>query len=92
MASYTAILMHGNRSAEGTYRFEAEDGLLSRTPITVLRTFLEWVEEHTPLDHIDYEVNAAMRNKDKGVVTALGSLHFEDDGDQPFVCMISEAE
>ena len=91
MARYVAEMLHGNRPAEGEYHFEAEDDLLTHSPMTVLRTFLQWVVDHSALDHIDYEVNAAMKNEEHGVVTALGTLHFDKDGKQPFTAMISRA-
>ena len=89
MATYEAILMHGNRGGEGKYSFEGKDDLLKRSPVKVLRAFLEYLDEHAGIGHIDYEINAAMKNKEKGVVTALGNLVFHGDDEQPFICMIS---
>lgn len=90
MATYLAQLMHGDQGGAGEYRFEADDDLLSQTPATVVRAFMEHLDRQASLGKIDYELNAAMKNKDKGVVTALG--HFTLSGDeQPFVLFISAA-
>ncbi|MEL6284746.1 MAG: hypothetical protein AAFQ18_00920 [Pseudomonadota bacterium] len=82
-------MMHGNRSGEGRYEFEGPDGLLERTPASVLRALMQHVEDRAGIGHIGYELNAAFKNETVKVVTALGQLHFEDDGAQPFVCMIN---
>ena len=88
MATYQATLMHGERGGDGTYRFEGPDDLFTRSAMTILRAFMAHLEETAGLGHIDYHFNAAMKNKDKQVVTALGSLLFHGDDEQPFVCMI----
>lgn len=91
MAKYQAILMHGERGGEGRYVFEGNDDLLKKSPMKVLRLFMEHLDKTAGLGHIDYEVNAAMKNKEKGVITALGNLDLGNDT-QPFVCMISHAD
>ena len=91
MATYTAVLMHGNRGGEGTHTFEGDADLMSRSPVRILRVFMAALEGKAGLGHIDYEVNAAMKNEDKNVVTALGNLILHGDDTQPFVCMISPA-
>ena len=91
MATYNAVLMHGERGGEGNYSFEGDDDLLSRSPVKVMRAFLKHLDDNAGLGHIDHEINAAMKNKEKGVVTALGNLIFHGDDAQPFVCMISAA-
>lgn len=91
MATYEATLMHGERGGEGRYKFDAEDGLMGGSAMTVVRTFMEHLQDHAGIDHIDWQVNAAMKNKDKGVVTALGNLIMNDDDEQPFVCFINAA-
>jgi len=91
MTHYTAVLIHGDRGGEGSYTFEGDDGLLSKTPVKVMRAFMEYLDEHAHLGHIEYVVNAAMKNKELGVVTVLGELEFGDANDQPFMCMISKS-
>ncbi|MDJ1006690.1 MAG: hypothetical protein QNJ13_02605 [Paracoccaceae bacterium] len=88
MKTYHAVLMHGKRGAEGHYDFEAPELLAQASPVRIMRAFMEHIEEHAHVGHIDYEINAAMKNKEAHVVTVLGELHFENDSNQPFVCMI----
>ena len=90
MAMYSAVLMHGNRDAEGTYRFEGDDDLMARTPVRVMRAFMDWVGAKDGVGLVDYELNAALKDEKSGTVTASGKLIF-DDGIQPFVCMITKA-
>ena len=88
MKTFHAVLMHGKRAGEGHYDFDAPELLSQASPVRVMRAFMEHVEENAHVGHIDYEINAAMKNKELGVVTVLGELHFANDSNQPFVCMI----
>lgn len=90
MAIYKATLMHGERGGEGTYTFEAEDGLIDRSAMTTVRRFMEYLQDRAGLGTIDWHVNAAMKNKEKRVVTALGELVMKGNDEQPFVCFITE--
>ncbi|ARE41247.1 hypothetical protein RGUI_3106 [Rhodovulum sp. P5] len=90
MATYQAILMHGGREAEATREFDGPDDLMAGSPAAVMRTYMEWVDAHAGVGHVDYELNAAMKSKDGRVVTTLGSLIFHGNDHQPFVCMISK--
>lgn len=90
MATYTARLMDAETGNEGLYDFEGPDDLLLKTPVRIVRHFMEHVEEDVlPTQHVDYELNAAMKNATKAVVTAMGELHFENNGTVPFMLMIS---
>lgn len=88
MRTYHAILMHGNRDSEGRYEFEAPELLAQTSAVRIMQAFMEHVEAQARVGHIDYEINAAMKNEDAGVVTVLGELKFETGSAQPFVCMI----
>jgi len=90
MATYQAILMHGGRAGEATREFEGPDDLMTHSAMTVMRSYMDWINEHAGLGHVDYEVNAAMKSKDDRVVTTLGNLIFHGNDYQPFVCMISK--
>lgn len=95
MAIYDAVLMHGERGGEGHHKFEAAGDLMSHSPITVMKVFMAFVDETAGLGHVDFHINAAMRNDKYGVVTVLGDLIFHHDGTddpQPFCCMISKAK
>ncbi len=85
MALYKATLMHGARDAEGVHMFEAPEDLMSQTPVRIMRTFMAWIDAHAGIGHVDFELNAAMKNKDGAVVTALGSLIFHETDEQPFI-------
>ena len=90
MATYLAQLMHGDRGGAGEYRFEGPDGLLAQTPASSVRLFMDHLDRAAHLGHIEYELNAAMKNRDQGVVTALGCFVLSGE-EQPFVLFISAA-
>lgn len=91
MAQYVANLMHGSRGGESKRFFEAKDGLMKKSPVKVVRAFMEWLETESSVGHIDYELNVALKNKEHGVVTAMGEMIFSETNHQPFVLMISKA-
>ena len=92
MANYLALLMDADSGGAGTYPFEAEPELLSKTPVRVIKRFMDHVDlDLFPKQHVDYEINACMKNKEKGVITALGALHFEHEPAIPYLLMISAA-
>ncbi|MEM1050251.1 MAG: hypothetical protein AAGL24_29135 [Pseudomonadota bacterium] len=86
---YRVTLMHGDRGGEGKYSFEGPEDLLSSTPVRVMRRFMDSIEARNGIGHIDYEINAAMKNKEHEIVTIIGEIQFENDNAQPFMCMIS---
>lgn len=92
MAKYTAVLMHGKRSAEGRYEFDGDEKLLDGTPVRIMRAFMDSVEAHSNVGHIDYQINAALKNEQHQIVTVIGEIMFEGGEHQPFTCMISHAE
>lgn len=90
MATYMAVLMHGERGGEGRYAFEGPDDLLAQPTVEVGVHFLKWLGEHNPsLGQIGYELTASLKNRHETIVTCIGSLTFHDDDVQPFMCMIS---
>ncbi|MEL6100618.1 MAG: hypothetical protein AAFV87_05465 [Pseudomonadota bacterium] len=90
MKTYHAVLMHGARGGEGRYDFEGDDDLLDRSPVKVMRACMDAIEERPDINHLDYVINAAMKNDEYRVVTVLGDIAFSEENHQPFVCMISE--
>ncbi|WP_158964846.1 hypothetical protein [Chachezhania sediminis] len=90
MKKYQAVIMHGAHEGEADYMFEGPDDLMDRTPVRVMRAFMEYLDSTAGLGHIDYEINAAKRNREQRVVTILGDLVFAPDDVKPFMCMISE--
>lgn len=89
MTKYLAILMHGTRGGEGRYEFEGSEDLLSQTPVRIMRVFMDSVEAKNGIGHIEYEINAALKNKDHDIATVIGEIQFEDGDQQPFMCMLS---
>ncbi len=92
MAHYQATVMHATTGGEGIYAFEGPDDLLSKTPVRVVRHFMEQIDaKFLPQDHVDYELNAAMKNSDRGVITAMGSMQLREGPPLPFLLMIAKA-
>ncbi|MAC79481.1 MAG: hypothetical protein CML66_15625 [Rhodobacteraceae bacterium] len=89
MATYGATLTHGRRGGERMFEFEGPEDLMDHSPMTVMRTFMAHLDETADLGHIDYHVNAALKNDKYQVVTVLGELVFGKGDHQPFMCMIS---
>lgn len=89
MARYGATIMHGKRDAERTIEFDGAEDLMSRSPISVMRAFMAYIDAHANIGHVDYEVNTAMKSASAEVVTVLGELKFASGDHQPFMCMIA---
>ena len=91
MTTYTAVVVDSETGGEGRYDFQSDDDLMTRTPVRIVRAFMEVVDRDVlPAEHVDYEINAAMKNPSGTIVTALGSLIRENDGAVPFMMMISK--
>lgn len=91
MATFIANMIDAETGSDNRYDFEGPDDLLDRTPVRVVRHFMEIVDrELLPKEHIDYELNAAIKNRQLGVVTAMGSMMLERGGEIPFLLMISK--
>ena len=90
MSKYLAVVMHGKRGGEGRYEFEGPGDLLGRTPVRIMRAFMDSIEATNGIGHIDYEINAALKNKQYGIVTVIGEVVFEGGDHQPFMCMLSK--
>ena len=92
MAIYRARLVDAETPAEMAYEFEAQDDLMNQTPVRVVRTFFEHVDRSMfPTKHVDYEINAAFKNRERRIVTCMGSPHFEGDvPPAPFLLMVAQ--
>jgi hypothetical protein len=86
---FRGIVVHGRSGAENAYPFEGPDDLMTRSPVKVMRYFMEHVAEHKFIEHQDYEIFSALRSDDRSVVTVLGEFHYSPDSKSPFMCMIS---
>ena len=90
MTTFIANMMDAETGSDNRYEFDGPEDLLDRTPVRVVRHFMEIVDRDLlPKEHIDYELNAAMKNRSIGVVTAMGSMMLERGGETPFMVMIS---
>jgi hypothetical protein len=93
MASYVARMMDASSGGEGTYHFEGPDDLIEgRGAARVLMHFLDDLDRREfPKQHVDYELNAAHKSQEHGVVTGMGTLLLENGGALPFLVMINKA-
>ena len=64
---------------------------MNDTPVRVVRAFFEHVDRAAfPTKHVDYEINAAFKNKERGIVTCMGALHLEGGASPaPFLLMVA---
>ncbi len=90
MPTYHARMLDAETGGEGRYRFDAPADLMSRTADEIVATFFDHVEKEVLRRHADWEVNGVMKNRERGVVTAIGSLiPHKNDPPLPFLLMIS---
>jgi hypothetical protein len=91
MATYYARMLDAATNGEGVYTFEAPDDLLKKTADEIVTTFFDYVEGDVLKTNADWEINGVMKNKERGVVTAIGSLIPEkNDAPMPFLLLISD--
>lgn len=90
MATYYAKLLDAETNGEGAYSFEGPPDLMRKTADEIVAAFFDHVEQNVLKDGADWEVNGVMKNKERGIVTAIGSLIPEkDDAPMPFLLLIS---
>ncbi len=89
MAQYQARMLNTTQGSEdGTYPFEAPEELFEAPADQIVRTFFDHVDREIFHHHVDYEMNAAFKNKDRNAVTAMGSLIMSDQSHLPFLLLI----
>jgi hypothetical protein len=94
MKKYTAKMMDAGTGGEGAYEFQHENDLFKEPADDIVNAFFEHVDKEVAARHVNYEINAAFKNKHRRIVTAIGSLIIEANGreeEQPFLLMIAEA-
>lgn len=90
MTVYFARMLDAVTNGEGAYRFDGPADLMQKTADEIVAVFFHFVERDLLSTHADWEVNGIMKNKERGVVTAIGSLIPErGDPPLPFLLMIS---
>jgi hypothetical protein len=91
MAMYYARMLDAETNGEGSYSFEGPDDLMRRTADEVVTTFFDYVEKELLQGHADWEINGVVKNKERGIVTAIGSLiPQKSDPPLPFLLLISD--
>jgi len=92
MAMYRAWMTDAVNGNEGVYDFDGRDDLFDDTPVRIVRTFMEHVDQDLfPREHIDYEINAALKHGQHKAVTAMGTLILRKGGPGlPFTLFIAE--
>jgi cytochrome P450 len=82
MAIFRARLIDGLSEGEDAFEFDAHAELMNDTPVRIVRTFFGYADPTKfRTTHEDWELNAAFKNRERGVVTCMGSWHL--GGDQP---------
>jgi len=91
MTTFHARMLDGDTNGEGAYSFEGPEDLMTRTADEIVTVFFHYIETEVLSRHADWELNAVMKNKERGIVTAIGSLIPEkDDVPMPFLLLISQ--
>lgn len=89
MATYRARMIDASTPGEDTYEFDARDDLMSDTPVRIVRAFFETVERSLiPVEHIDWEVNAAFKSTEHKVACVMGVLHAKTGAPVPFAVFV----
>lgn len=93
MARYVARMLDAETGGEGIYQFEGPDQLMQRTADEIVSVFFDRVEKQILAHHVDWEINGVMKNRERGVVTAMGTL-IPDKATPPlpFLLLISDAQ
>lgn len=86
-----ARMLSADGGGEEKYEFEGAPNLMDLTADEIVSVFFSHVEHKILQHHIDWEVNGILKNKDRRVVTAIGSLIPQrSDAPLPFLLMISD--
>lgn len=93
MATYVARIMDAETGGEGTYEFQAPRKLIKKSPVRAIKAFIEHADHNIVTGrHIDYHLNAAFNNREKGIITGLGALIAQDESEMPFVVLITRKD
>ena len=90
MTTYTAWMTDAETGNEGIYPFDGPDDLLAQPAIQIVQHFMAYVDRDLlPAEHVDYEINAALKHGERGIVTAMGTLLVETGHGIPFTLFIA---
>ena len=88
---YHARMLAADGSGEEGYDFEGPPNLMDLTADEIVGKFFSHVEHEILRHHIDWEINGVLKNKERRVVSALGSLiPHKNDPPLPFLLLISD--
>lgn len=91
MTTYFARMMDAQTGAEGGYKFDGPSDLMDHTSDEIVSVFFEAVDHEVLRDHVDWELNAVINNRQRHIVTAIGSLiPKKNEPPIPFLLMISD--
>jgi len=91
MTTYFGRMLDAETGGEGSYQFEGPEDLMQRTADEVVSIFFEQVEPRVLRHHVDWEVNGVFKNRERRIVSAIGSLiPQKDEPALPFLLLISD--
>lgn len=91
MTTYYARMLDAATGGEGAYEFPGPADLMDRTADEIVTTFFNYVEDEVLSHHADWELNGVMKNRDRSVVVAMGSLiPARDEPPLPFALVIAD--
>lgn len=90
MTTYYARILDAETGSEGSYPFEGPGDLMQRTTDEIVTTFFDEVDQEVLRDHVDWELNGVLNHRERGIVTAIGSLiPKRNEPPIPFLLVIS---
>jgi hypothetical protein len=89
--TYLAAMMDAETGGNTNYEFEAADDLFSKPADDIVGVFIRSLHDDAGRPApLEYELNSAIKKRQKQIVMASGSLIF-GHGEIPFLVMISPA-
>lgn len=91
MTTYYARILDAQNGNEAGYEFNGPPDLMQRAADDVVTVFFNEMDHVVLQDQADWELNGALNNKERGVVTGIGSLIPKREAPPiPFLLMISD--
>lgn len=93
MTTYYARMLDAETGGEGSYKFEGVDDLMHRTADEIVSVFFDHVEDTILKQNADWELNGVMKNQERDVVVAMGTLiPKKDEAPRPFLLVVSSRD
>ena len=91
MALFRARLIDALSDGEDSVEFDAHEDLMNDTPVRIVRAFFGYSDpSRFRTKHQDWELNAAFKNRERNVVTCMGSFHLGgEEPPVPFLLLIA---